>query len=181
MINRLVFLSRKQVEHYVATGNNVAISIRDPNRSAPRLHHSIQGRIYLEFDDDTEYSVGLSPDQVPDLMLGHENGRRIMVNGNELCDYNDANKMLRFIQRAIDSEDALEMIIHCEMGISRSAAVAQYIHERYGVPISNGITNTDRLNKRVFRLLNKAADGLPPSIGNLPEDFLMMKKTHRHQ
>lgn len=46
-----------------------------------------------------------------------------------------ARTIVRFLDGWARSEDRLELICHCEAGVSRSAAVARFAAERYGLDL----------------------------------------------
>lgn len=180
MIRDIHFIGRALAEKFVVNGAAAVISIRDPSKKMPYLSRKFKKMLFLEFDDDTESSCGLSVEEVPDLMNGHENGRRVMINGNELSDFNDAKQIIALLQELSDVDELYTLVVHCEFGISRSAAVAQFAAERFGGQIVSRAHTTSGKNSRLYRLLNKAYDGAEPLVGNLPEGHLEMKKRHMY-
>lgn len=66
--------------------------------------------------------------------------------------FDEAKRIVDFIHKNIENAD--EIIIHCYAGISRSAAVAKYILDRYpeyeyDVPNKNWAPN-----KHIYKMLN---------------------------
>ena len=65
-----------------------------------------------------------------------------------------ARKVLSFIRR---NEDKDNFIIHCFMGVSRSAAVARWINDHYGLDLPY-LESYNAYNKKVYQML-EAANG----------------------
>lgn len=135
-----------------------------------------QGILRLRFDDAGEETKGLEPGSLPDLLPDHAAGRRLIVHGDELCDYNDARKIFQFLMHAASLREEFELMVHCEAGISRSAAVALFAADRFGGSVVNTNRDTGGANRRLMRLLKKVADGDAPVIKDLPEDILSLRK-----
>jgi len=179
MIGDIVFLSEKQAIAYRSLRPTIGISIFNSDAEPPKLNHTrYAGLIRLQFDDSSEETLGI--DGIPDLVNGWQNGRRIILNGNELCDFNDARKIFTFLQHHANQETKVDLMVHCEAGISRSAAVAQFAALQFGGTVMNTNRDTSGANKRLLRLLNKVANIDGPFIGDLPEGCLPMTK-HRAQ
>ncbi len=73
-----------------------------------------------------------------------------------------------FLQQISEDDACDHVIVHCHAGISRSAAVARFVADRYRARIDNRGLNdpgTEFPNKRLLRLLNMAADGEPMAVG----------------
>lgn len=113
----------------------VIISIGDPGEDQPNYAFSPIDVLRLEFHDIPN---GISIDDLDSTY------RQI--------DWHDARKILEFEQRYKDND----IIVHCHAGMSRSAAVAQYLGRRCGRVIDiakpcNG--DFKMLNKAVYRQL----------------------------
>lgn len=82
-------------------------------------------------------------------------GMEAPVPGESVFCMKDAHEILSFVEDSLADPRPLELIIHCHAGISRSAAVAKFVCEKYGLELN---TNRDLCgaNPRVGRILNKA-------------------------
>lgn len=67
--------------------------------------------------------------------------------GLELFSDEQARQVLAF---AAQHEQAPELVVHCQMGQSRSAAVALYLAERYGVPCFKEHTPVTWQNWKIY-------------------------------
>lgn len=64
-----------------------------------------------------------------------------------------ANQVIDFVQAVRDSYEVEGILVHCQAGISRSAAVAKWIAERYKLPFNEQYM---LYNKHVYRTLREA-------------------------
>ncbi|MFL9611173.1 hypothetical protein ACKF11_13910 [Methylobacillus sp. Pita2] len=180
MITEVQFLGQRDACAFRATKPTFAISITNSGAKQANLRRiEFQGILRLEFDDVNESMAGLEVTDVPDLLVGHESGRRIMINGNEYCDYNDAKKILAFTEMVADSQDAYAIMVHCEVGASRSAAVAKFINRFYGADLIIGQHDGSQANTRLARLLDKVSAQEQPALGELPPGILNLRKLGR--
>lgn len=72
----------------------------------------------------------------------------------------DAQAIVTFVRKHHHSSEPVRLVVHCYGGVSRSAAVAQWVAVAHGVPLpqlGDGIHELDRANPRLLRLLDKAA------------------------
>ncbi|HEY6438307.1 MAG TPA: protein-tyrosine phosphatase family protein, partial [Ignavibacteriaceae bacterium] len=131
MIASVFFLSRSQAESYSRKKQPrpfAIISITDTGSKPANIPRTHQGLIRLEFEDlyeevYGECKVGQIPDMLPDSLP-------LIVNGEEWPDANHAKKILSFIETVSKKEQEMDLVVHCEGGISRSAAVAQFVADR---------------------------------------------------
>lgn len=82
-----------------------------------------------------EESLGLNVGDLPDLHPRHAVGVRLFWGQAELCDANDARRVLTFLDHHANSAEKLHLVVHCHAGISRSAAVAAIAADRFGIEI----------------------------------------------
>lgn len=95
----IIVLSREDAESYVPRGREVCISIADPQAVPARISESFLGVLRLHFDDVVEST------NPSDILFAAEHAREI--------------------DRFIDSwPDAERIVVHCNMGMSRSPGVA---------------------------------------------------------
>ncbi|HJQ12934.1 MAG TPA: hypothetical protein VJ840_18025 [Gemmatimonadaceae bacterium] len=95
----LVVLSREEVERYEARINEICISISDPSAQPARLSPRFTAVLRLSFDDVVERG------EPSDILFALEH----------------ASAITDFIER---SPDARRIVVHCNMGMSRSPGVA---------------------------------------------------------
>ncbi|HET7613109.1 MAG TPA: hypothetical protein VFK26_04235 [Gemmatimonadaceae bacterium] len=95
----MIVLSREDAESYAPTGREVCISISDPQAPPARISESFVAVLRLHFDDVVEST------DPSDILFGAEHAREID----------------RFIERWPDAE---RIVVHCNMGMSRSPGVA---------------------------------------------------------
>ena len=163
MYENVVFLSRLAALKLNPYPDAIMISLIVPNASvcfAPGWHDVLQ----LEFDDIYEEAMGVVVGSIPDADLMH------LVHEYEGVEYRlpDANHAKAIVSFLAKHEGGCsvfrQVIVHCNQGKSRSAAVAQFVSNKYDVPILNAdpewqdrvaMTNTSRANPRLLRLLNK--------------------------
>ena len=95
----LMVLSREDVEHYEPSSREVCISISDPGAQPAGLSPSFAAVLRLSFDDVLERG------DPSDILFAEEHAHEI----HEFMDrYSDADRV----------------VLHCNMGVSRSPAVA---------------------------------------------------------
>lgn len=76
------------------------------------------------------------------------------VEGHRVFCARDAIEIVEFVEDCIAEDRTLELIVHCYAGVSRSAAVAKFVCEHYGLALSTNRDLSDA-NPRVERLLKK--------------------------
>lgn len=107
-MNRIRFLPRPVAERYIPAANSVLISIHDVSEAAATLQPGWLDVLVLRFHDTDGQQMGL-----------------------EVFSETQAREVLAFAQR---HQECDELVVHCQMGHSRSAAIAIYLSERYGAP-----------------------------------------------
>lgn len=165
MIESVVFLSRYTVQKLVPDPDAVLISLTVPNDPAC-LAPGWRAVLRLEFHDVSEEVLGLAAGSIPDNQghLTHEfRAPTYRMAIYRLPDANHAKAIADFLAHHKGGcSDFLRVIVHCDQGKSRSAAVAQFVADRYDVPILNAdpewqdrvaIQHTSRANLRLLRLL----------------------------
>lgn len=173
MLKTVRFTSRTAFENHLdlhATRVSIAISITDPSAKPARAPRGLTGLIRLSFEDDYEEGLGVEVGSLPDLHERHGDGVRLFFDDSELCDAGDARKIFRFLQQYATREDEVDLVVHCNAGISRSAAVAQFANSYFGCPIVQENPDTSRANRRLQRLLQAHAAGKTPSTGLLARE-----------
>jgi predicted protein tyrosine phosphatase len=115
-IQSLQFLSLDEAEAFVPQQSTVAISILSPGRAAANLHSNIVEVLRLAFHD------GVPRENNPP--------------GTTVFSSEDARSVIDFLRRQQADPTARHLLIHCEAGISRSAAVAVFAASECRVPLA---------------------------------------------
>jgi predicted protein tyrosine phosphatase len=105
----LVVLSRDAAERYQPTGNEICVSIADPDVPPAALSSDFAAVLRLAFSDVTATQVAT------DVLFGGEHAAAI----------------LRFVAQWPDAE---RLVVHCHVGASRSPGVALGLCDVFGWP-----------------------------------------------
>ena len=70
-----------------------------------------------------------------------------------LFEWDHAGLVLGYLNMVQSDIEEFDLVVHCDAGISRSGAVAQFVSDMYKIPFSDGFI---RPNPRVYRMLVKA-------------------------
>lgn len=130
-LKNVVFTGRDQAEASPAWPHWAVISISGMNPAV--LKDGWHSVLRLEFDD-------IDVEEEPYIIF------------NEL----HAEQIIDFVTEACDSHEVEGILIHCQAGISRSAAVAKWIAERYELPFPDKYM---LFNKHVYRVLRSTMMG----------------------
>jgi len=164
VIKSALFVSLQSFKkHCKPNPGAIVISIGLSTDRAPYML-GYAGSLRLGFEDEYEEKLGVRVGEIPDLHPAHQNGARIFYQGNELPDFNDALRVVKFLDRYAAKTECFDLIVHCQAGISRSAAIAQFAADKYGALLVGANPDTSGSNRRLLRLLTKVSDGVPPSI-----------------
>lgn len=115
---KFTIMSQKLAETSDGNGKFL-ISITDPEKPKPAFVYKWNDILRLEFED-------LCPDECKSI------GRGDLLINAQLFSENDAVKILDFIAKVAKRDDNAEVVVHCKMGVSRSAAVALFLAEKFG-------------------------------------------------
>lgn len=130
MVKEVVFMSKKNAELEPSRANWAVISIYDYFQEPPVLQAGWHDILRLQFLDEDMGIPGLeafTPEQ--------------------------AALVVDFINRMAPQVEGI--LVHCHKGVSRSAAVAKYISQRYQLVLPEG---TERYNTKVFQKLQACAN-----------------------
>jgi predicted protein tyrosine phosphatase len=131
MIKGVTFVSRKIAEDMMPVPDVGMISLTDPGSRLAALRKGWGAVLRLRFHDiDKQWQnyVLMSVDQ--------------------------ARELLEWLEKHEEQLDGI--VVHCEQGISRSAAVAKFLRERYGLPVNEPDVRFH--NKLVYKLLSDLDD-----------------------
>ena len=128
-MNKVMFVSKTAAENAGGWPDWAVISITEDYKA------SLQGGWYAvcrQQFHDVDPSVGCD---VPHVLMEAKH----------------AMSIVEFVNRV--SPEVEGILVHCKAGISRSAAIAKWIAEKYGLPFEH---RYESYNKHVYRLLQEA-------------------------
>lgn len=138
-LKKIHFMSRPTAEGIIPRSTDAMISISVPNDPANLNRLWARDRLLrLQFHDaDDEGNIN--------LMLGQTIWGTIKA---KLFSQNDAKQIIEFVEGNKNKVDTI--FVHCDAGISRSAAVAKFIAEMYKLDFPESYSI---YNKYVYRVL----------------------------
>ncbi len=155
MIKSVKFLSQGQAENITPAPNIAIISIMSPNSPPARLDEGSFHSIRREWFYDIDRYI---------YLRDYSSGR---INVQHPITEDQAKNIISYIESLKDDTKELELIVHCEMGVSRSAAIAKFVQDYYNVPIATDfiLFNDDDdyfryHNRKVFFTLRKSHEEL---------------------
>ena len=116
-ISKVYFASRELAESLIGKPSMAVISITDPGSPPANLHAQFEHILRLAFFDAVPADAFL-PAPMPGLF-----------------DYRMARQIATFVQDLHNAPDAVSVLVHCEYGVSRSAAVALFVEAYSGAPL----------------------------------------------
>lgn len=157
MTNRKIetvrFLSQSAAEDSEPYSNTAMVSITGWSSFGcleVNIKSGFHSLLRLTFDDVCEESLDVPVGSIADLSPEGA----LIVSGYLLPDLHHAQEIVAFIEEG----DFAHLAVHCYAGKSRSAAVAQFVADKYGASLllQNHIVGTQYKNNRLYRLLHKA-------------------------
>ncbi len=126
MLSSIAYMGLDDIKEFKPNKNTVLISIVSPKNIHPELSGFVE-ILKIAFEDATP---------------------GVKKEDSLLFDSFLAKKTISFIDKYISMEENFEFIVHCEAGISRSAAIATFIASEALLPINGRIAflNTHVLN-----------------------------------
>jgi predicted protein tyrosine phosphatase len=138
MIESVTFWSRGRAENTSFGMSDAVISITCPGQAAA-CFKGLPETLRLEFYDLIE-PIPNVPEYGPDALFTPA----------------QAQKIVDFVSRLHAEPETRRMVVHCEAGIRRSAAVALYVAEVAGCTFANR-AEADMANTRVIRMLEECS------------------------
>ncbi len=142
MTIRLKFTSREGAEDAPSDMCGAVISISDPGSEPVRLApgwfsvHSVQ---FHDIDLEKPINAHL---------------RAEILKWKKPLTEDQAGELVAYIHRIMATKGVTQLLVHCEAGISRSAAVAKWIADTYHLPSLGPATKLH--NRHVYKLLREA-------------------------
>src|SRR5256885_11293112 len=124
----LMVLSREDVEQYEPSAREVCISISDPGAAPAGLSPSFAGVLRLQFDDVAERG------DPADVLFAEQH----------------AGEIVAFIEKWPDVD---RIVLHCNMGVSRSPAIALGLCDLHGWATAELERSHPGWNRLVRRIL----------------------------
>ncbi len=117
-IQQVFYTSRQRAEALAASDNIAVISITDPGTPEALLGEGFRAVLRMSFFDALPADEFL-PAPLPGLF-----------------DHRMARQISEFVQALHSVPDALSVMVHCEYGVSRSAAIALFVEAFSGAPLA---------------------------------------------
>lgn len=136
MINSIDFWSRRKAENFKFSDNHIVISITDPGQSPPAIFTPLN-ILRIEFFDVKDDIESLKD---AEGMFNEEH----------------ANSIISFLNQYKNSLNLVDLIVHCEAGICRSASIALFAYYYTKAPF-NTISKATCTNDYVMGMLSDIA------------------------
>jgi predicted protein tyrosine phosphatase len=143
MLNEVAFLSQAQIGRISGQANTLVVSIRDPGVTVD-LNPGFRDVLPLEFDDIDPLS-----DQLPEGTIVQP------------FTANHAHALEAWLEPYVKAMARYTLLVHCGAGVSRSAAIAWWVHKTFGAALQTGFP-VGYLNRHVLRTLSPEI--LPPEL-----------------
>lgn len=121
------------------------------SHNRPEHLHQFRNHLILRFVDTFEKPG--EPDW-PDQMSEEEHKAICKYDEEKAPELIDAQRIVDFVNKHHNAPEAIRLIVHCQGGISRSAAVAKWAGEFHRIPLpqlGDGVHKLDEANPRVLR------------------------------
>lgn len=159
MLTEVKWLSVREARALAPSPDTVIISILDQFEQFQRPERLQEFKDCLVMDFVDTFEMEDEP-HWPDQMTPEQHLEACTWDIDRAPELSDAQAIVEFVRKHHFAAEPTRLVVHCHGGISRSAAVAQWIAVAHGIPLPQlGTTDKslDRANPRVLRLLDKAA------------------------
>ena len=159
MLEEVLFMGVREASRLEPSQTTVIISILDQfeeHNRPPRLCE-FKDHLILNFVDTFEKP---GEPHWPDRMSEVEHRAACTWDEDRAPELVDAQRIVEFVNRHHRTIEAVTLVVHCHGGVSRSAAVAQWVGEKLDVAmpqLGDGVHTLEGANPRVLRLLQKSA------------------------
>lgn len=150
-------MSLQRMQSLPPSAKAIVVSVTDssPHAVRPTLH-GYRDVLRLEFLDIAEEHVGAAVGSWPLEPTPQEHERLSEHRGERLPALSDALAIRHFLDAHHAAAETVEVLVHCYAGASRSAAVAAWAAQYYGIPLIDVAKGgTHEANARIARLLRK--------------------------
>lgn len=156
MLTSVEFMSLKAVKSLASSPTAAIISIRDSSsvRDLPNFD-GFMDVLPLDMLDVCEEHALHAPGSWAEEPTDEQHLRYCEIPDNFAPSLSHAQAIRAFVDRLHGCADELDLVVHCSAGVSRSAAVACWAAERFGIALRDraGVGLGDA-NPRMLRLLN---------------------------
>lgn len=159
MLTEVLFLSVDEARALKPSLSTAVISILDNSEAHRRPSRLRQFKDWLILTFQDTYEADGAPPW-PDQLSTEEHLAACGTTQECAPELSDAKAIVEFVRKHHFSSEATRLVVHCFGGVSRSAAVAQWVAVAHGVPLpqlGDGIHDLERASPRVLRLLDKAS------------------------
>lgn len=154
-IESVEHIGLEEMRRRTPSPNVLVISILDKTErdthKAPNLA-GYQGVLSLTFEDASEESRGMPSGHWPDEP-SIDDHRKWASRKGQVPSTSHARSIAEFVEDHESREDSFHLIVHCFQGVSRSAAVALWVHQTTNAALLNNSSNSNK-NPRLYKLLN---------------------------
>lgn len=156
MIKDVIFCGVDAVRGLKNPQDIALISILDKSEASCRPDLSQFAKVIcFDFEDTSEESKLMPADSFGDYPTMAQCAQFAQGKGERVVDLHDAKAILDFVDQAMADPKPMTLAIHCYAGMSRSAAVAQFVSQAYGIDLDSP-KGTAGANPRLLRLLTKS-------------------------
>jgi predicted protein tyrosine phosphatase len=131
-MKKVIFINREYAERITPKkGEKAAIISINSNGDLAKLHENWEHKLFLVFHDLDK-----------------------PIKDYKIFDKEQAKQIIKFVDKV--ANDILILVVHCDAGVSRSAAVAKFVAEKYGLLFPDNYTI---YNKLVYSTLKYVDNG----------------------
>lgn len=155
MLKSVEFMSLKSMKSLQPNGSVAVISIHDSStiKGLP-AYLGFLDVLRLDMLDVCEEHAGLAPGTWPDEPSIEQHSEYCGIDENSAPSLSHALAIRAFVDQLHARVDELDLVVHCSAGVSRSAAVALWTSERFGVKLHDRAgVGLSEANPRITRLL----------------------------
>lgn len=155
MLKSVEFMSLKAVKSLASDASVAIISIRDSStvRDLPTFS-GFWDVLPLDMLDVCEEHARQEPGRWADEPTAEQHVQYCEIPDNFAPSLSQAQAVQAFVDRLHGCAEELDLVVHCSAGISRSAAVALWAAERFGVTLRDEAgVGLGEANPRILRLL----------------------------
>lgn len=155
MLKSVEFMSLKAVKSLMPSADVAVISIRDSStvRDLPTFD-GFMDVLQLDMLDVCEEHALHPPGSWAKEPTEEQHLTYCEISDNFAPSLSHAHAIRAFVSRLHDCADEIDLVVHCSAGVSRSAAVASWTAERFGIALRDGAgVGLGEANPRILRLL----------------------------